>query len=51
MNTLFGGEGLGTCVKSWIEQKARPNSLNTSPKNFVALNNQDPTILDNLIVF
>ena len=26
MVTLFGDESLGTCVESWVEQNARPNS-------------------------
>ena len=26
MATLFGGEFLGTCVESWVQQNTRPNS-------------------------
>jgi hypothetical protein len=33
---------LGTCVENWVE---RTPTLNTSPANVFALNNQDPTLI------
>ena len=39
---IFWRWGLGTCVVSWVNQKARP-TLNSNRANFFAENNQDPT--------
>ena len=36
---------LGTCVESWVEPKARPNSQHTNPVNGFAQINQDLTLM------
>jgi hypothetical protein len=36
---------LGTPIVSWVEPKPRPNSLNPSPTNIFAQNNQDSTLM------
>jgi hypothetical protein len=42
--TPFWEVRFGTCVKSWIEQKARPNSQYKSHEYF-CIKNKDPTLM------
>jgi hypothetical protein len=37
---------IGTCVESWVERKARPDSQHKSHKH-ICMNNQDPTLMIN----
>ena len=41
---------IGTCVESWVEQKAIPDSQHKSHKH-ICMNNQDPTLMINDCIF